>query len=236
MAENSRPTYYPLFIDLNGKTVLVVGGGRVAERKVSDLLDVGARVILVSPEITERLAGWVKTGQIRYLRQSFSPEHMQDVWLVVAATDDPDVQRKVFEQATDRHIFCNVVDQPEFCSFIVPASVRRGDLCISISTGGNSPALARKIRLDLEKSYGPVYAEYVNLAGKLRKQVIDTVAPGPERQSLLSRIADTRIPEMIEQGRVNEVESWAESIAGQRAVELVRQILSANVFEGSTNA
>ncbi len=236
MTGKSRSTYYPLFVDLRGRTVLVVGGGRVAERKVADLLRSGAGVILVSPDLTEKLRGWAEDGKIHYIKGVFSPECLQNVWLVVAATDDPRVQRAVFREATERRIFCNVVDQPEFCSFIVPASVRRGDLHIAISTGGSSPALAAKIRQDLERCYRPVYAAYVEVIRELRRLIIDTVPAGPDRKELLSRLADDRVPEMMEQGRMVEVESWARSLAGQRAEKLVRRLLGKRIFEESTNA
>ncbi len=232
MSEDSQVKYYPLFIDLKGKKVVVVGGGRVAERKVRDLVATGADVSLVSPDLTPGLKELVDAGVVQHLMEPFSPEHLQGAWLIIAATNDPNAQRRIFDEATARRIFCNVVDQPELCSFIVPASVRRGDLCISISTSGSSPALARKIRKELERVFGPVYATYVSMIGKLRQVIMDQIPPGEERKDLLQRLADDRIIAWMEQGRIQEIEVWAESIGGSRAAEVVRNELSEKALEG----
>ena len=215
--------YYPLFVRLRGKKVVVVGGGKVAERKARDLEAAGAEVTVVSPGLTPGLKSMVREGKAIHIKEGFSPGHLAGAWLVVAATDDPRTQEAVFTEATSRRIFCNVVDQPELCSFIVPASVRRGELCIAVSTSGNSPALARKIRIGLERSFGPAYSTYVSLIGGLRRLVLDRVPPGAERTRLLTRLADEQVITWVEEGRTDKIEAWVESIAGTDGVDLVRR-------------
>ena len=141
--------YYPALLDLQGVSCLVVGGGQVGERKVKTLLDCGAIVHLVSPELTPFLEEAVNQGRLRLRASSFAPAQLEGMFLVIGATDDPEVNRMISAEARSRRLLCNIVDRPRECSFIVPAIVRRGDLVIAVSTGGRSPALAKKIREDL---------------------------------------------------------------------------------------
>src|SRR3990172_1851593 len=152
--------YYPILLDIQDKKCLVIGGGNVAWRKVCSLKEAGARVTVVSPEFCpemEREAG------IERIRQKYEEGFLSGAWVVVASTDDEEVNKKIYYDATKKSILVNVVDRPEFCSFIVPATVSRGDLSISISTSGASPALARHIRESLEKQVGNEHGEFVKL-------------------------------------------------------------------------
>ncbi len=142
--------YYPALIDLTGKKCMVVGGGAIAWQKAKSLLGCGAKVWVVAPQISGRLA---KSRKVRRIRRQFKPGDLKDVFLVVAATDDQRVNRQVFEKAKKLNRLVNVVDQPALCSFIVPSVMRQGDLKVAISTSGVSPALSRWIRLDLTKRY-----------------------------------------------------------------------------------
>lgn len=146
----------------------MVGGGGVAERKVTDLLNADATVRLVSPDITEALKARVDTGQIVWLQERYSSEHLQNVWLVFAATNVREVNAKIAQDATERHLFVNVADAPHEGTFMVPTVVRRGKLCLSVSTGGANPILARKIAQELSEKYGEEYASLVELLGEMR--------------------------------------------------------------------
>ena len=141
---------FPLFADLRDRTVLVVGGGAVAERKVEALLHAGALPLVASPDLSEKLQAWHQAGRIRWQVGGFHEALLEEAWLVIAATDDHAVNRKVYEAATARRLLANVVDEAELCSFHSPAVVQRGLLQIAISSGGGAPMLARHVRRQLE--------------------------------------------------------------------------------------
>ena len=141
---------YPMYVSLAGRKAVVIGGGRVAQRKVEVLLGCGAEVDVISPEVTETLAVWEREGRLRVQRREFRSGDTSGVWLVIAACGQEAVNRQVFAEAARGGIVCNVVDVPELCSFQVPAVVQRGAMQIAISTGGVSPALAKRIRKELE--------------------------------------------------------------------------------------
>ena len=177
--------YYPAFLDLQGLGCLVVGGGQVGERKVKTLSACGAVVHLVSPELTPFLDEEVRQGRVRLLAPAFLPEHLEDMFLVIGATDDPEVNQRISLEARTRNILCNIVDKPRECNFIVPSQVHRGDLVIAVSTGGRSPALAKKIRQDLENLFPDIYSSYVALLGRVREYLVGPgVAPGQEPADL----------------------------------------------------
>jgi precorrin-2 dehydrogenase/sirohydrochlorin ferrochelatase len=213
--------YYPLFIDLREKEVIVVGGGDVAERKVKGLLDTQAIIKVISPEVTDRLERWATEGLIDHVARAFAPGDLDSAWLVIAATDDPAVQEAVYREASAHRNFCNVVDQPDLCSFIVPSTVRRGDLCLAISTGGKCPALARHLRREIEKEVDPVYGIYVSLLGALR-QSIRRSHPDPEtRKELCRSLADPKILAWIRGNNWDRLEEWAVSLCGREASDIV---------------
>jgi precorrin-2 dehydrogenase/sirohydrochlorin ferrochelatase len=214
-------SYYPLFADLRNKKVVVVGGGGVAERKVQGLLSAGAHVKLVSPEVTEALGEMALDGLIDHVARGFVPEDLDRAWLVIAATDDADVQELVYKEALSQRVFCNVVDQPELCSFIVPSVVRRGDLCLSISTGGRSPALAQRLRRELEQSFGSFYGDYVSLLGELRQLILKSHQDPVTRKDLCQSLTDPEVMAWVREGEWDRVERWAVSRCGTEAVNIV---------------
>ena len=182
---------YPIFLHLAGKPCLVVGGGSVGQRKVEDLLAAGAQVTLVSREATAVLATMAARGLITYLREDFNPDHLNGMVLAIAATDELATNRSVSAAAQAQGLPINVVDQPDLCSFVVPATIRRGDLTIAIGTGGRSPALAKKLRRDLEETYGPEYGPYVELLGAIREKVLSCRRDHPDNVNLFTRIVSS---------------------------------------------
>ncbi len=164
--------YYPICLDLKDKKCVVVGGGEVAVRKVKSLVEAQAKVIVISPEINSSLKELVKKYKITYLNQEYKSEYIEkDTFLVIAASNNKRLNAKIAKDANKSNLLINVVDSPKLCNFIVPATFHRGNLIISISTSGKSPALARKIKEDLQKSYGVEYEVLVDLLGKLRTEV-----------------------------------------------------------------
>jgi len=163
--------YYPAFLDLRGRRCVVVGGGAVAERKIGALLDAGARVVVVSPMVTEELTALVAANVIEHRARRFRRHDVRGAALVVAATGVLAVDDVVAAAARRARALVNVVDRPDACDFILPSVLRRGDLQIAVSTGGKSPALAREIRRRLEAEIGDDYGELVARVGSERTQL-----------------------------------------------------------------
>jgi precorrin-2 dehydrogenase / sirohydrochlorin ferrochelatase len=163
---------YPIFLNLVGRPCLVVGGGAVGERKVKDLLQAGALVTVVSRELTPTLNNLVENGDITYLSGDFRPEHLTGMVLVIGATNDAETNRLISKLAQEWGLLINIVDAPELGNFNVPATLRRGELTVAVGTGGVSPALAKKVRRDLEQLFGPQYGPYLEILGKIRDKVL----------------------------------------------------------------
>jgi precorrin-2 dehydrogenase/sirohydrochlorin ferrochelatase len=222
---------YPVFALIENRPALVVGGGAVGERKVQDLLEAGARVTLVSPELTPTLAKLAGQGHIRYLEGSFKPEHLEGMFLVIGATDDPEVNARVSAAARARGIWVNIADAPELCTFIVPAQVKRGPLTIAISTGGASPALARRLREDLEVFFGPEYGPYLALLQAVREKVLETRRGRPDNAGLFHRLVASPLREAIreqDQAKILRLlqDTFGEFLSPEILQELVAQALS----------
>ncbi len=165
------PTYYPIFLNISGKKCVVVGGGQVALRKVRTLLEHGANVEVISPDLCPELSQLAESGEIRVLQRSYRVGDLQDAVIVIAATNDSNTNLEVVKEARRKAVLVNVVDDSESSDFIVPSYMRRGDVTIAISTGGRSPALARKIRTRLEEDFGDEYASLVLLIDEVRAEV-----------------------------------------------------------------
>jgi precorrin-2 dehydrogenase/sirohydrochlorin ferrochelatase len=150
----------------------VVGGGDVGTRKVMTLLDCGARVVVVSPTVTEKIEELSNKGLIKLERRGFKPSDLDKMFLVIGATDNPELNRQIHTGAERLGMLCNIADRPEVCNFILPAIVNRGDLIIAISTSGKSPAFAKKMRKDLENEFGTEYAEFLTLMGGIRTKLL----------------------------------------------------------------
>ena len=193
------PRYYPVNLDVRDKTCLVVGGGEVALRKVRILRDAGARVVVVAPDIRAKLKA---LGGVELRERPFRDIDLHGAFLVVAATDDPVTNRAVGRDAADFGCLVNVVDCPALSNFIVPATLRRGDLAISISTGGASPTLAREIRRRLEPQFGEEYADFVDVLAEVRREIFDKVPESGRRAELCRELAGEKWVKILrEKGR-----------------------------------
>jgi precorrin-2 dehydrogenase/sirohydrochlorin ferrochelatase len=180
---------FPMFVKLDGRQVLVVGAGRVGEPKIRGLLPTGARVRVVAPEATEAVRGWARSGKIILEERSWIPSDLDNVFLVVVATSSRDLNQAIFGEAQSRRILCNVVDVPEQCDFYYPAVVQRGDLQIAISTSGQSPSLAQRLRQQLERQFGPGYARWVAELGDTRRKVLASTLDPERKRFLLQSLA-----------------------------------------------
>jgi precorrin-2 dehydrogenase/sirohydrochlorin ferrochelatase len=183
-------SYYPVFLNLQGKRCLVVGGGEIAGRKVQGLLEAGAVVVVVSPTLTPSLRTLAEQGVIQYAARPFKDDDVVGCALVIGATNQAAVNDAVCEAARRRDIWVNIVDVPDACDFIAPAIVRRGALQIAISTGGNSPTLAKRIRAQLEQTYGPEYAELLVWLGQERERIRQQVVNPAARKACYEQLVD----------------------------------------------
>ena len=181
--------YYPAFLKLEGKKCVVIGGGKVAERKILFLLETKANIVLISPEATQTLAKLAEEGWITWIKDTFKPSYLDGAWLVFACTNKRDVQKEVFRACEERRIFCNVVDQPDISSFIVPSIIRRGALTLAISTSGASPAVSRRLRERLEKILGEEYGPYLELMRRIRDFILSKELSPEEKEKKLQLLA-----------------------------------------------
>ena len=152
-------TYYPVYLNLRGRRCVIVGGGAVAEGKISRLLDSGAKICVVSPDATAGIQQFEANGAVRWEQRTYRPGDLEGAFIAIAATNVREVNRRIFEEAEERGVMLNAVDDPPNCSFIAPSIVQRGPVTLAISTGGVSPALARKLRESLQHSAELAWAD-----------------------------------------------------------------------------
>jgi len=174
-----------MFLKLSARPCLVVGAGTIAESKIASLLESGGRVRVVAPEATPQVRSWAQTKGIEWHQRPFQPDDLEGMLLVVAATSSTVLHERIFEEATRRGVLCNIVDVPSLCDFYYPSVVQRGDLQIAISTAGQSPALAQRLRKELEDQFGPEYEEWVAQLGEARGKLRSTNTDPQERKGLL---------------------------------------------------
>ncbi len=211
---------YPIMMSLAGKRVIVVGGGRVGMRKIMGLLESAASITVIAPDLEPELQDLVRQDQIEWVPERFDKtllDRYPEAVLVFGTTDRREVNMAIYRACMDRQILCNIADVPNLCSFIVPAVITQGDLMIAVSTGGASPALARRIREDLEKHYGPEYGEMTRVLGELRKLVLRTGSSPDANKKIFREIVSSEILAAL---RENDRE---------RVLEILKAILPQNV-------
>ncbi|MGH9736613.1 MAG: precorrin-2 dehydrogenase/sirohydrochlorin ferrochelatase family protein [Candidatus Acidiferrales bacterium] len=184
-----KPTLFPAFIKLAGRACVVVGAGSVAESKIASLLESGAQVTVIAPNAMDEIKRLAISHRVRWVPRKFLVTDLDRAFLVVVATSDPDVNRAVFHEAFERGVLCNSVDDPPNCDFYFPAVVRRGPLQIAISTSGESPALAQRIRREIEDSLDTSFGDWIDEIGERRREIIAALPPSDDRKRLLHRLA-----------------------------------------------
>ena len=204
------PGYYPVMMDLNGRNCVAVGGGEVAARKVEMLISCGANVTVVAPELEKSLQELVSSKKVSHIKALYKKENINGACLVIASTDDTTVNRAVYDDATAAGIPVNVVDVPELCSFIVPAVVERGDLILAISTSGKSPAMAKRIRKELQKQFGDEYAVMLSMMGAVRQLLMEREPDLDKRMRILSDIANSDLMDRLKTGEQIKAEELLE--------------------------
>lgn len=209
--------YYPLFADVHGRRCVVIGGGKVAQRKVTALLQYGAAITLISPTLTKPLKHYAQRKLICHVSRRFRPSDLRGAWLVYAATDDETINRSVYRASQRRRIFTNVVDQTPLCSFIAPAIFRRGPLTIAVSTGGASPSLAKKLRSELGTLIGKEYVPMVKLLTNLRGAAKRKLPQYGDRRIFFDRLVHGRVFTLVRQGHYQRARDEALALLNREA-------------------
>ncbi|ADV82484.1 precorrin-2 dehydrogenase/sirohydrochlorin ferrochelatase family protein [Terriglobus saanensis] len=184
---------FPLFLKLTARPCLVVGAGAIAEGKIAALLESEATVTVVAPQADPRVEEWAASGEITLLRREYQTSDVEGMFLVVAGTNVPPVNRAVYAAATERGILCNAVDDPPYCDFYFPSIVRRGELQIAISTAGESPAFAQQLRKELNEQLPKDLGPWLMELGRLRREVTAVEPLGEPRKMLLHQLAKREV-------------------------------------------
>jgi len=202
--------FLPIALNVEGRRCVVVGGGTVAARRVEALLEAGGVVTVIAPEADAAIQKAAQDGRIELKPTAYQASHLDGAFLISAATNLPAINAAVARDAQARGILCNDAEDPDRGDFIVPSTVRRGDLLLAVTTGGASPSLAARIAEALEATYGPEYAAYTALLGEVRRHVLATVADSKRRRAALNTVAeDETILALIREGRADEARARA---------------------------
>lgn len=228
--------YYPIYLDIEERPVLIIGGGEVCARKAETMLKYGGRVTIVSPEFTGEIEQWAADGKVTLRRKLYDESDLDGAAIVIASTDDRCVNGRIARDCRRRKIPVNVVDVTHLCEFIVPAIIESGSIQVAISTGGKSPALARTLKEDLKRAIGDEYAEVNDVLGTLRAGAKKTLATDVDRKRFFDGIIAAGILDMLRSGRraeAYETIAHACEAAGVPLSDRVRQQLARSSPSGS---
>jgi len=212
--------YYPMFVDMRDKLVLVIGQYRVLEFKMQKLLEAGAKIKYISEFLPENLQHEVDTGKVEYSNEQFNPGFLDNVWLVIAGCDDDELKAKIKSETEQRKIYCNFVDEAPISSFISPTVISKGDITIAVSTKGKSPALNRRLKKMISETIGDEYVILADLLGKIRPLVIKHISGQANRAEFFEKLLDDpKIFTMIKSSQISEAEKYMRTIV-QQAISL----------------
>jgi siroheme synthase-like protein len=196
--------YYPIFIDVENRDVVIIGGGGVCTRKAETMMRYGARVTVIAPRVTDEIMGWVSAGRIQLKRKEYDDGDLDGASIVIASTDDACINGRIARDCRRRKIPVNVVDVTHLCEFIVPAIVEQGSIQLAVSTGGKSPALARTLKENLQRFVGPEYAELNDLLGTLRPAAKKVLPTDADRKRFFDGILASGVLDMLREGKRRE--------------------------------
>jgi len=206
--------YYPIFLDIKGRSCLVVGGGDVGTRKVEMLLECGASVTVISIDATEALLRLAKGQSITLELRAYRSLDLKGRFLVIGATNDEQLNQQLSLDAEKQNMLCNIADRPAACNFILPAIVQQGDLVMAISTSGKSPAFAKKLRKDLERQYNEAYAVFLNLMGAIRSRLLMEKHAPEQHKPLFQQIIQSDIILWIQNRQFEEIDDLLLKVLG----------------------
>lgn len=226
--KKKRP-YYPIFLDIENRDVLIVGGGAVCARKAETMMKYGAKVTVVAPEVTDEIRAWARAKKLKVRRKEYEESDLDGATIVIASTDDMHVNARVARDCRQQRIPVNVVDITHLCEFIVPAVVEQGSITVAVSTGGKSPALARTLKEDLQKFVGPEYAEINDLLGSLRDSAKSVLPTDRDRKRFFDGILAEGVLDMLRSGKRHQAYETIARACRDAGVELsdsLREVLS----------
>lgn len=206
--------YYPVNLDIRGRRCLVVGGGRVGARKVKTLVECGAVVTVVSLDVDPGLERLAAEKAIALKKRAYRSSDVENMFLVIGATDDETLNREINADAERNNLLCNIADRPQICNFILPAIVKRGDFVMAISTAGKSPAFAKHIRQRLEKEFGSEYGDLLDLMGAIRSRLLAEAHAPEEHKPLFERLIDGNLLTFVRKKNVDRIDRLLETVLG----------------------
>lgn len=217
--------YYPVNLDINKKRCVVVGGGSVGTRKVRTLMECGAEVSVVSPVASDRLRQLAEESKIVLHLRRYSSSDLDGAFLVIGATDDEELNSRISKDAEKLGMLCNIADRPEVCNFILPSIIKKGDLVLAISTSGQSPAFAKKLRKKLEKEFGDEYAIFLELMGAVRKKLLAEAHEPEAHKPIFEELIRSPIMEYIREKDAERINSVLREVLGDgyRFEELIAE-------------
>ena len=207
--------YYPVNLDIQNRKCLVVGGGSVSTRKVMTLLECGAIITVVSPDVSEELLELAEKKMIELKKRHYEASDINGIFLVIGATDNEELNWQINKDAERQYKLCNIADRPEACNFILPSIVNRGNLVIAISTSGKSPAFAKKMRQDLEKEFGEEYDEFLQLMGAIRKKALSEKHEPEAHKHLFEQLINRGLVDMVRNHDEERINSLLLEIFGE---------------------
>lgn len=208
--------YYPAFLDVQNRRCLVIGGGRVGTRKVRTLLGCGATVAVITLQAAETLSDMARNGLIELHLRAFEEHDLDNCFLVIGATDDHHLNRRIHAEAEKRGRLCNIADQPGLCNFVLPSIVNQGDLTIAISTAGRSPAFAKYLRRKLQSQFGPEYGRLLKLMGAIRARLLSTQHAPEIHKPLFQQLINGGLLELIREDREEEIDALLIRVLGEQ--------------------
>jgi siroheme synthase-like protein len=226
--------YYPIFLDIEDRNVVIIGGGNVCARKAETMMNYGARVTVIAPEFTPEIEKWAEEGTLKIRRKRYEENDLDGANIVIASTDDESVNTRIAEDCRRRRIPVNVVDVTHLCEFIVPAIIEKGSIQIAVSTGGRSPALARTLKEDLQRAIGPEYDEVNQVLGSLREAAKKTLPTDADRKRFFDGIIAEGILDMLRNGKRREAyETIARACerAGVAVSDMLHRVLQEKVTQ-----
>jgi precorrin-2 dehydrogenase/sirohydrochlorin ferrochelatase len=203
---------YPIFLELGGRRVVIIGGGAVALRKTQALLDAGARLVVVAERVNDLLEALCRDSDVELVKAPYSKSYLAGALMAVAATNNHQLNRQIYQDCQELEVLCNVVDVPELCDFFVPAVVKRGDLQIAVSTGGQCPAYAGHVRRKLEDIFTARHGQFLAELETFRKRIIQQVADPADRKTLLGQVADDKSFEYFAKNGPAQWRTFAEDL------------------------
>ena len=206
--------YYPVNLDIRNRPCLVVGGGRVGTRKVKTLIACGAAVTVVSLRAGDALVKLAAEKAIVLKQRSYQASDVEGMFLVIGATDDESLNRRIHADAERRNLLCNIADRPEICNFVLPAIVQRGDFMIAISTAGKSPAFAKHIRKQLEAQFGQEYGQLLNLMGAIRTRLLAAAHEPEAHKPLFEQLIAGDLLHLVKAQEINRIDRLLERVLG----------------------